>query len=54
MGWVVNTTPRPPYPLGRPGTQCVGGWLSHGSVGIVPADISEKVFWPKHVANRDT
>ena len=27
MGWVVNATPRPLYPLGRPGTHCIGGWV---------------------------
>jgi hypothetical protein len=27
MGWVVNSTPRPLYPLGkRPGTHCTGAW----------------------------
>ena len=25
-GWVVNATPRPLYPLKRPGTHCIGGW----------------------------
>jgi hypothetical protein len=24
---VVSTTPRPPYPRGRPGTHCTGGWV---------------------------
>jgi len=28
LGWVVNTTPRPPYPRGRRvGTHCRGGWV---------------------------
>ena len=27
MGWVVNATPRPLYPRGRPGTHCIGGWV---------------------------
>jgi hypothetical protein len=27
MGWVVNATPRPFYPRGRPGTHCIGGWV---------------------------
>ena len=27
MGWVVNVTPRPPYPRERPGTHCTGGWV---------------------------
>ena len=27
MGWVVNATPRPLYPLKRPGTHCIGGWV---------------------------
>ena len=27
MGWVVNATPRPLYPLERPGTHCIGGWV---------------------------
>ena len=27
MGWVGNATPRPLYPLERPGTHCVGGWV---------------------------
>jgi len=26
-GWVVNATPRPLYPRGRPGTRCIGGWV---------------------------
>ena len=28
MGWVVNATPRPLYPRERPGTHCIGGWVS--------------------------
>ena len=28
MEWVVNATPRPLYPQERPGTHCVGGWVS--------------------------
>ena len=28
MGWVVNATPRPLYPWERPGTHCIGGWVS--------------------------
>ena len=28
MGWVVNTTLRPLYPLEKPGTHCIGGWVS--------------------------
>jgi hypothetical protein len=28
MGWVVNATPRPLYPLERPGTHCIGGWVA--------------------------
>jgi hypothetical protein len=27
MGSVVNVTPRPLYPLERPGTYCIGGWV---------------------------
>jgi hypothetical protein len=27
MGWVVNPTPRLPYPRERPGTHCIGGWV---------------------------
>ena len=27
MGWVVNATARPLYPLERPGTHCIGGWV---------------------------
>jgi hypothetical protein len=27
MGWVFNATPRPLYPLERPGTHCIGGWV---------------------------
>ena len=27
MGWVLNVTPRPLYPLERPGTRCIGGWV---------------------------
>jgi hypothetical protein len=26
---VVNVTPRKFYPLERPGTQCIGGWIGH-------------------------
>jgi hypothetical protein len=26
-GLVVSTTPRPPYPRERPGTNCTGGWV---------------------------
>ena len=28
MGWVVNATPRPLYPLERSGTHFIGGWAS--------------------------
>jgi hypothetical protein len=28
MGWVVNATPQPFYPREKPGTLCVGGWVS--------------------------
>ena len=31
MGWVVNATPRPLYPRGRPGTHCTEGWLGPGA-----------------------
>ena len=27
MGWVVHATPRPLYPLERPGTHYIGGWV---------------------------
>jgi hypothetical protein len=27
MGWVVKATARPIYPLERPGTHCIGGWV---------------------------
>jgi len=27
MGWLVNTTPRSLYPLERPGTHSIGGWV---------------------------
>ena len=27
MGWVVNATPQPLYPLERPDTHSLGGWL---------------------------
>ena len=27
MGWMVNVTPRPLYPLERPGTNCIGVWV---------------------------
>jgi len=27
MGWVVNATPRLPYPRGSPDTRCIGGWV---------------------------
>ena len=29
MVWVVNVTPRPPYPPEILGTHCIGGWLGH-------------------------
>jgi len=32
MGWVVNTTSRPPYPRERPGTHCIGGWVGPRAV----------------------
>ena len=25
--WVVNVRPRPLYPRGKPGTNCIGGWV---------------------------
>ena len=28
---MVNATPRPLYPLERPGTHCVGGWVGFGA-----------------------
>jgi hypothetical protein len=27
MGWAVNTTSQPIYPLERPGTHCIGDWV---------------------------
>jgi hypothetical protein len=27
MGWVVNATPLPLYPLEKHGTYCIGGWV---------------------------
>ena len=27
MGWMVNATPCPLYPLERPGTHCIGAWV---------------------------
>ena len=27
MGWVVNAEPQPLYPLERPRSHCVGGWV---------------------------
>ena len=27
MGWVVKANPWPLYPLERPGTHCIGGWV---------------------------
>ena len=29
MGRVVNATPRALYPLERPGTNFIGGWVGH-------------------------
>jgi hypothetical protein len=37
-GWVVSTTPRPLYPLERPGTHCTGGWVGPRAV----LDLCEK------------
>ena len=31
-GWVVNATPQPLYPLERPGTHCIGGWVGPRAV----------------------
>jgi len=28
MGWVVNITPRLLYLREKPGTHCIGGWVS--------------------------
>ena len=43
MGWVVNATPRPIYPRERPGTHCIGGWVSEpvctGVENFAPTDI---------------
>jgi hypothetical protein len=33
MGWFVNATLRPLYPLERPGTRSIGGWVG-SSVGL--------------------
>jgi hypothetical protein len=33
MGWVVNVTPWPLYPRGRPGAHCIGGCVGP-SVGL--------------------
>jgi hypothetical protein len=27
MGWMINATPRPPYPQDRPGTHHIEGWV---------------------------
>ena len=35
MGWVVNDTLLPLYPQERPGTHCVGGWVSLSRSGQV-------------------
>jgi len=32
MGWVVNATPRPLYPLEWPGAHCIRGWVGPGPV----------------------
>jgi len=29
--WVFNATSRPLYPLGNPGTHCIGGWVGPGN-----------------------
>ena len=42
MGWEVNATPRPLYPLGRPVTHCIGGWLGTvwtGAGNLAPTGI---------------
>jgi len=44
MRWVVNATPRLLYPLERPGTRCIGGWLGPraglvGAENLAPAGI---------------
>ena len=31
MGWVVSTTPRPPFLQERPGTHSTGGWVGLGA-----------------------
>ena len=35
MGWVVNATPRLLYPLERPGTHRIGGWVGPRASGQV-------------------
>jgi hypothetical protein len=30
-GWVVSTTPRPPFSWESPGTHCIGGWVVLGA-----------------------
>jgi hypothetical protein len=44
MGWIVNATAWPLYPLERPGTHCIGGWVGprdglDGSENLAPTRI---------------
>jgi len=44
MGWVVNAIPRRLYPLKRPGTHCIGGWVGpraglDGAENLAPTGI---------------
>jgi hypothetical protein len=57
MGQVVNTTHRPLYPLERPGTHFVGGWVclraSLGGYGKSrPTEFDPRTVQP--VASRNT
>ena len=54
MGGVVSATPRPLYPLKRPGTHCTGGWVDPRA-GLDACEFSPLPgFDPRTVANRYT
>ena len=50
MGWVVNATPRPLYPLERPGTHCTEGWVGpQGRSGRKQKITTPQLFDPQTV-----
>jgi hypothetical protein len=55
MGWVVNATPRPLYPLERPGTHCIGGWVGPKTVLVGAENLAPTEFRsPDRPARRES